>query len=165
MLSLIWRQSGSVREAVRTLNNSGYFGVPPLKVSQQAASKRMRIFPAELFRQTLLDVLLLMQDWPPTPTRYRSAQTTNSCRHPPRCNAELPHQDICCPTDPNYRGTPMLTWFRIDGAVNGRTGRGSSAGRARQFTQRSNRFGIRVGRSSPAVRIWPRNTPLYLPWS
>jgi hypothetical protein len=57
VLSLIWRQIGSVSEAVRVLREEGFLWVSPLKVSQQAVSERLCGFPAELFRQVLLDVL------------------------------------------------------------------------------------------------------------
>jgi hypothetical protein len=60
VLSLIWRQIGSAREAVRTLNEEGFLWVPPLEVSQQAVSERLRTFPAQLFRQVLMDILPLM---------------------------------------------------------------------------------------------------------
>lgn len=60
VLSLIWRQIGSVREAVRTLGEEGFLWTPPLEVSQQAVSERLRTFPAELFRQVLMDILPLM---------------------------------------------------------------------------------------------------------
>src|SRR5438045_2780589 len=41
VLSLIWRQLGSVSEALRVLNQEGVFWVPPTQVSQQAVSKRL----------------------------------------------------------------------------------------------------------------------------
>jgi hypothetical protein len=46
VLSLIWRQIGSVREAVRVLNEDGLLWLPPLKISQQALSTRLREMPA-----------------------------------------------------------------------------------------------------------------------
>jgi hypothetical protein len=57
VLSLIWRQMGSVREAIRTLNEEGMLWVAPLEVSQQAVSERLRTFPAGLFKQVLLELL------------------------------------------------------------------------------------------------------------
>jgi hypothetical protein len=63
-LSLIWRQIGSVAEAVRALNEDGMLWVPPLEISQQAVSERLRTFPAELFQRVLMDILPLMrQRW------------------------------------------------------------------------------------------------------
>ncbi len=61
-LSMIWRQIGSVREAVRVLHEDGVLWVPPVSVSQQAVNQRLRTMPASLFRQVLLDVLPLMHD-------------------------------------------------------------------------------------------------------
>jgi len=61
VLSMIWRQIGSVREAVRVLHEEGVLWVAPLSVSQQAVAQRLRTLPAPLFRQVLLDVLPHMQ--------------------------------------------------------------------------------------------------------
>lgn len=60
VLSLIWRQLGSVREAVRVLNQEGFLWTSPTAVSQQAVSERLRVFPAELFERTLIELLPLM---------------------------------------------------------------------------------------------------------
>ncbi len=61
VLSLIWRQIGSVSEAVRVLREEGFLWVSPQQVSQQAVSERLRQFPAELFQRVLLDVLPELQ--------------------------------------------------------------------------------------------------------
>jgi hypothetical protein len=64
VLSLIWRQVGSVMEAVRELNGHGLLWVEPTSVSQQAISERLRTFPAELFERVLMDILPRMhQRW------------------------------------------------------------------------------------------------------
>ncbi len=64
VLSLIWRQAGSVMEAVRELNSHGLLWAEPTSVSQQAISERLRTFPAELFKQVLMDLLPRMhQRW------------------------------------------------------------------------------------------------------
>jgi hypothetical protein len=47
VLSLIWRQVGSVTEAVRELNKRGILWARPTIVSQQAVSERLRVFPPE----------------------------------------------------------------------------------------------------------------------
>ena len=57
VLSLIWRQIGSVREAVRVLNEEGMLWQPPLKITQQAVNSRLRQLPSELFAQVLDEVL------------------------------------------------------------------------------------------------------------
>lgn len=57
VLSLIWRQVGSVSELVRVLATEGLLWTGPLPVSQQAVSARLRTFPAELFARILADVL------------------------------------------------------------------------------------------------------------
>lgn len=61
VLGLIWRQVGSVMDAIRELNRTGILWARPVKVSQQAVSERLRTFPAELFQRILLDVLPQMQ--------------------------------------------------------------------------------------------------------
>jgi len=65
VLSLIWRQLGSVSEAVRALANEGVLWVEAFKVSQQAVSERLRTFPPVLFYRVLMDVLPQMHTrWP-----------------------------------------------------------------------------------------------------
>jgi hypothetical protein len=61
VLSLIWRQIGSVSEAVRVLRQEGFLWVSPVTVSQQAVSERLREFPAELFQKLLEELLPRMQ--------------------------------------------------------------------------------------------------------
>jgi hypothetical protein len=61
VLSLIWRQVGSVADAIRELNKRGILWAEPTVVSQQAVSERLRTFPAELFLRVLMDVLPEMQ--------------------------------------------------------------------------------------------------------
>jgi len=57
VVSLIWRQLGSVSEAVRVLRAEGLLWVGPTAVSQQALSLRLRRFPPSLFERVLLEVL------------------------------------------------------------------------------------------------------------
>jgi hypothetical protein len=61
VLSLIWRQIGSVSEAVRVLTQEGMLWTDAKPVSQQAVSERLRSFPAELFFRVLMEVLPHMQ--------------------------------------------------------------------------------------------------------
>lgn len=64
VLSLIWRQLASVREAVRVLNEEGLLWTDPIDVSHQALSLRLRTFPAELFEHLWRDILpKLLQRW------------------------------------------------------------------------------------------------------
>jgi hypothetical protein len=49
VLSLIWRQVGTVQETVRVLHREGLLWTAPLLVSQQAISQRLQSLPAELF--------------------------------------------------------------------------------------------------------------------
>lgn len=49
VLSLIWRQVGTVQETVRLLHREGLLWTAPLLVSQQAISQRLQSLPAELF--------------------------------------------------------------------------------------------------------------------
>jgi hypothetical protein len=57
VLTMIWRQIGSVCELTRLLHTEGFFWCSPVPVTQQALSERLRTFPAELFRRVLLEVL------------------------------------------------------------------------------------------------------------
>jgi len=62
VLSMIWRHIGGLSELVRLLGSEGLLWVTePLKVSQQAASERLRTLPAELFYNILQDVLGQME--------------------------------------------------------------------------------------------------------
>ncbi len=61
VLSLIWRQFASVREALRVLETAGLLWSAPLKVAQQSLSQRLRVLPAELFERLLHEVLPTMQ--------------------------------------------------------------------------------------------------------
>jgi hypothetical protein len=61
VLSLIWRQVGSVTDAIRELNQRGILWAKPTMVTQQAVSERLRSFPPELFRKVLLEILPQMQ--------------------------------------------------------------------------------------------------------
>jgi hypothetical protein len=60
VLSLIWRQLGSVAEAVRVLNREGLLWVDERKVSQQAVEQRLGSLPAVLFERVLQEVLPAM---------------------------------------------------------------------------------------------------------
>jgi hypothetical protein len=57
VLSMIWRQIGSVCTLTRLLHDEGFLWTAPIQVSQQALSQRLRVFPAELFAQVLSDLL------------------------------------------------------------------------------------------------------------
>ena len=61
VLSLLWRQLGSVAEAVRVLTAEGVLWADPLAVSRQAVSERLRRLPAALFERVLTDVLPQME--------------------------------------------------------------------------------------------------------
>jgi hypothetical protein len=61
VLSLLWRQIGAVREAVRVLQREGLLWSAPLAVSQQAVSERLRTLPPELFAGILHTVVPTMQ--------------------------------------------------------------------------------------------------------
>jgi hypothetical protein len=62
VLGLIWRQLGSVREAVRVLHEEGMLWLEPLEgVSPQAVLERMTSLPAVLFYRVLLECVPQMQ--------------------------------------------------------------------------------------------------------
>jgi hypothetical protein len=57
VLTMIWRQIGSVCELVRLLRQEGFLWCRPVQVTEQALSQRLCSFPAELFQRVLDDVL------------------------------------------------------------------------------------------------------------
>jgi hypothetical protein len=61
VVSMIWRQIGSVATLLRLLNEEGFLWSSPVPVSEQALSQRLRVFPADLFRQVLEAVLPSMR--------------------------------------------------------------------------------------------------------
>ena len=61
VLSMIWRQVGSASTLVRLLRHEGLLWTAPTPVSQQALSERLRVFPADLFRRVLDDLLPQLQ--------------------------------------------------------------------------------------------------------
>lgn len=61
VLSMIWRQIGSVATLVRLLNEEGFLWTGPIQASEQALSQRLLGFPAELFERVLQAVLPPMQ--------------------------------------------------------------------------------------------------------
>jgi hypothetical protein len=64
VLSLIWRQLGSVAEAVRVMGREGLLWVEERKVSQQAVAQRLGSLPAVLFERVLQELLpTLAQRW------------------------------------------------------------------------------------------------------
>jgi hypothetical protein len=61
VLSMIWRQVGSVRTLVQVLRHEGLLWTSPVQVSPQALTLRLRTVPADLFHRVLLDLLPQMQ--------------------------------------------------------------------------------------------------------
>ncbi|MBA3532513.1 MAG: IS4 family transposase [Ardenticatenales bacterium] len=57
VLSLIWRQIGSVNEVVRVVRQEVVLWSPPVRISQQAFASRLRCLPASLFEAILHDIL------------------------------------------------------------------------------------------------------------
>ncbi|MFZ0014448.1 MAG: IS4 family transposase [Acidimicrobiia bacterium] len=63
MISLLWRQLGSVREAVRVLREQGMLWVEPVAgVSFQAVLERMNTLSADLFYRVMCEIWPQMQD-------------------------------------------------------------------------------------------------------
>jgi len=62
VLSMIWRQIGSVRTVTRLLHTEGFLWTAPVQVSPQALSQRLQVFPAVLFKEVLDALLPQMQD-------------------------------------------------------------------------------------------------------
>jgi Transposase DDE domain len=61
VVSMIWRQVGSVSTLVQLLHREGLLWTAPLRVSQQALSARLRTFPAGLFHRVLDELLPTLQ--------------------------------------------------------------------------------------------------------
>jgi hypothetical protein len=57
ILSLVYRQIGSLSELLRILYQEGLLWVEPLKVSVEALSKRLRVIPASLFYELFESIL------------------------------------------------------------------------------------------------------------
>ena len=68
VLSMIWRQIGSVSTLLHLLNEEGFLWTAPVLVSEQALSQRLRVFPAALFREVFLSLL------PTLHTRWQERQ-------------------------------------------------------------------------------------------
>jgi hypothetical protein len=61
LLTLLWRQVGSVCELVRMFEREGLLWTGPTRVSQQALSQRLHRFPAAIVERVLWDVMGPMQ--------------------------------------------------------------------------------------------------------
>ena len=62
VVSVIWRQLGSVREAVRVLREEGMLWIEPLEaVSPQAMLERFNTLPAKLFYNVMQEIMPRMQ--------------------------------------------------------------------------------------------------------
>jgi hypothetical protein len=57
VLMLLWRQVPSVCELTKLIGREDLFWTPRVRVSQQALSKRLLRFPAEVFQRVLLDLV------------------------------------------------------------------------------------------------------------
>jgi hypothetical protein len=68
VLTMIWRQIGSVTTLVRMLRDEGFLWSSPVQVSEQALSQRLRVFPAALFRGVFEQLL------PPLRARWQERQ-------------------------------------------------------------------------------------------
>ncbi len=78
VLSLIWRQIGSVNEVVRVVRQEVVLWSPPVRISQQAFASRLRCLPASLFEAILHDILPRLY---PLVVQHR---TFSSCPSPTR---------------------------------------------------------------------------------
>src|SRR5712692_9754064 len=56
VLSMIWRQIGSVGTLVRMRHDEGFLWTAPVQVSAQALAMRLRVIPAALFKGVLDDL-------------------------------------------------------------------------------------------------------------
>lgn len=107
VLALIWRQIPSVTTLAQILVREPLLWAPPLRVSQQALSQRLRCLPAELF-QAVLDAVL------PTLLARSAAR---SRPQPPVIARALTHFSALWVVD----GSTLEAVFRKVGAVRGQT--------------------------------------------
>lgn len=107
VLALIWRQIPSVTTLAQTLAREPLLWVPPLRVSQQALSQRLRCLPAALFASVFEGVL---------PTLLARA-TARSRPRPPAITRALAHFPTIWVVD----GSALEAVFRKVGAVRDRT--------------------------------------------
>jgi hypothetical protein len=62
VLSLLWRQIGSINELVRVVHTEAVLWVPPLRaLTQQALAQRLRTLPADLFGRVLQAILPVLR--------------------------------------------------------------------------------------------------------
>jgi len=62
VLSLLWRQIGSINELIRVVHTEAVLWVPPLRdLTQPALAQRLRTLPAELFVRVLQTILPVLQ--------------------------------------------------------------------------------------------------------
>ena len=69
VLALIWRQMPSVSELLRVLARESLLWAPPMEVSQQAVSLRLRALPADLFGEVFAALMPRLQERAATRTR------------------------------------------------------------------------------------------------
>lgn len=69
VLTLIWRQVPAVSTLVQMLSRDQLLWTPPVHVSQQAVSERLRTLPAALFREVVHAVVPQLQDRAATRSR------------------------------------------------------------------------------------------------
>lgn len=81
VLSLIWRQLGSVSEAVRILQREGFLWTSPQQVSQQALCQRLQDLPAVLFERVLAEVLPQVQQRAQARQRPLPPEVAAACTH------------------------------------------------------------------------------------
>jgi len=61
VLSLIWRQMGSVCELARVVNREAVLWAPRLKITPQAINTRLRVIPAQLFWNVLQEIIPVLR--------------------------------------------------------------------------------------------------------
>jgi hypothetical protein len=81
VLALIWRHMASVTTLLQTLDREPLLWSPPLRVSQQAFSLRLRSLPADLFGQVFHAVLPELLTRAAGRTRAHPVSVTHALRH------------------------------------------------------------------------------------
>lgn len=81
VLTLIWRQVPAVSTLVQMLARDPLLWTPPIHVSQQAVSERLRTLPAALFREVTQTVLRALQERAAARSRPIPAVIARSQRH------------------------------------------------------------------------------------
>lgn len=87
VLSLVYRQIGSLSELLRVLHQEGLLWVEPMRVSVEAVSKRLRVLPVSLFNELFESLMpqlqgstrVISQVWQPLRDHFSGIWIADGC--------------------------------------------------------------------------------------